>query len=250
MFQIVNNKVYITRGQSAVYSREIRRNDKYKSPYLIYDACDYDVNGNITTFRIPDILFVIKRNIYSNDVTLKYVGKILDGDFVKTYIVGSVPYEANWLSETLAGRPLTPEIGKRYIVLSKGDYIKMVFSWNGTEYVKEDDYIPVFKSQEILEYKEGEEVLANRLYRFKDDLTDSPYYQYCDVTKGEKPDCWREYSFVINIPISLEDTQNINPGTYYYELSVVYKNEDGSFLYKDVLLDPTEFIIGGTNSEQ
>ena len=58
MFRITQNKVEITRGQTAVYSREIRRNDKYRSPYILADLSSYDTDGDIIIFNNPEIFCV------------------------------------------------------------------------------------------------------------------------------------------------------------------------------------------------
>lgn len=247
MFRITQNKVEITRGQTAVYSREIRRNDKYKSPYILFDLSSYDTDGDIIIFNNPEILLSIKRNIYSNETILRYRGKLYPSDIIQGYIVGETALAADWLSLTKTGSALTPVTGNYYLICTHGNYLKQVYKWSGTAYVKQD-IVPILDTQVITNYVSGETIPERGiLYRFTD--TAVPYYQYYDPTEAEESDRWKGYNFVIRIPIASEDTQNISPGTYYYELTIVLRDSEGKFVYKDVLLKPTEWVIGGSTSE-
>lgn len=67
MFQIKNNVITISRGEDAVYSRIIKRNDKYKSPYIIS-------NGLIN----PRIRMTIKANKNDKEPILNYEFEIGD----------------------------------------------------------------------------------------------------------------------------------------------------------------------------
>lgn len=243
MFQVVNNKIFITRGQSAVYSREVRRNDNKKSPYIIYDGSDRDSDGNITSFRRPKLYFIVKRNIYSKEKTLFYSAEIIPNTVKEAYVGEGDAFSKTWLKDK-SGNVIEPKENELFIVLSEGSYLKNIFRFDGSVYVRDFSFIPIFDSQNIVDYKEGNMPENGILYR-KITTNGIPYYQYYDEVGSE----WKDYQFTINVTIPSEATMNVNPGTYYYEISVVYTNLDGTISYKDILLEPTEFIIGGTNSD-
>lgn len=56
-------------------------------------------------------------------------------DVVEAYIVGSTTLQANWLSATQGGQPLTPKTGKIYVIMTEGDYQNQQYRWGGTVYV-------------------------------------------------------------------------------------------------------------------
>lgn len=56
-------------------------------------------------------------------------------DVIEAYIVGSTPLQADWLSATQGGQPLTPESGKIYVIMTEGDYQNQQYRWGGTVYV-------------------------------------------------------------------------------------------------------------------
>lgn len=246
MFQVVNNKIFITRGQTAVYSREVRRNDNKKSPYIIHDGIDRDPDGNIISFRRPKLYFIVKRNIYSTEKTLFYSAEIIPDTVTEAYIrEGARAFSSTWLIDK-DENVIEPKKNGLFIVLSEGSYLKNIFRFDGSVYVRDFSFIPIFNSQNIVDYDEEDETRPENgiLYR-KTTANGIPYYQYYDEVGSE----WKDYQFTINVTIPSEATMNINPGTYYYEISIVYTNHDGTISYKDVLLEPTEFIIGGTNSD-
>ena len=55
-------------------------------------------------------------------------------DVIDSYIVGSTPFAADWLSLTAGGAPLTPEEGKIYVIISEGAYSNNSYRWSGTVY--------------------------------------------------------------------------------------------------------------------
>lgn len=67
MFQIKNNQVYITRGEDAVYTRSVKRADKYHSPYIISEGLE--------NLRIR---FSVKANKNDKDPVLEYEGSLSD----------------------------------------------------------------------------------------------------------------------------------------------------------------------------
>ena len=43
-------------------------------------------------------------------------------DVVEAYVIGSTPYNQDWLSSEPGGSPISPEGGKIYLIVSDGDY--------------------------------------------------------------------------------------------------------------------------------
>ena len=196
MFQVVNNKIFITRGQSAVYSREVRRNDNKKSPYIIYDGSDRDSNGNITSFRRPKLYFIVKRNIYSKEKTLFYSAEIIPNTVKEAYInEGADDFSSAWLIDK-DENVIEPKKNDLFIVLSKGDYLKNIFRFDGSVYVRDFSFIPIFNSQNIVDYEEGETTPENGIL-YRKIANGIPYYQYYDKVGSE----WKDYQFTIKVTI-------------------------------------------------
>ena len=57
-------------------------------------------------------------------------------DVVECYVVGSTPLAADWLSLTSGGAALTPESGKIYLIISKGQHQNQEYRWGGTQYAQ------------------------------------------------------------------------------------------------------------------
>ena len=57
-------------------------------------------------------------------------------DVVDSYIVGSTPLAADWLSDSAGGSALTPETSKIYVIVSAGEYLNKTYRWSGTVYVE------------------------------------------------------------------------------------------------------------------
>ena len=174
MFQIKNNIVYLTRGEDAVYTRSIRRADKYYSPYVIAKG-----------LKNPKIRMTIKANKNDKEPLLNYEGFI------------------------------------------------------GSE-------IPTFDSQVSLNIEPPlpTQDIKNQVYRItlRNEVTDKPEYTYHYYDGKE----WQNYELIIRIPINSEDTINLTPGTYYYDIALITRDENGEINYSNTWLTPTEFIIGGS----
>ena len=67
-------------------------------------------------------------------ISATYLPSYVD-DVIDSYIVGSTPLAADWLSLTVGGVALTPENGKIYIVITSGDYVNISYRWSGSTYV-------------------------------------------------------------------------------------------------------------------
>lgn len=68
-------------------------------------------------------------------------------DVINSYIVGSTPFAADWLSLTAGGTPLTPEEGKIYIIVSEGAYSNNSYRWSGTVYAPVGSPIAVLQQK-------------------------------------------------------------------------------------------------------
>lgn len=103
------------------------------------------------------------------------------------------------------------------------------------------DEVPRFTSQIILDVSDvPSEPQENVLYRFYDSTKDKYTYSY--YTNGE----WKNYNFVVRIEIPSTDTLALRPATYYYDLSLITRDADNNIEFKEVWIQPTEFIIGGS----
>lgn len=75
MFKIQNNKVYISRGQSAVYSREVVKGDTLRTPYIIGDIED------------PHLVFTISTSIVDPKYIKRYIGAVGIKTFDSTDVI-------------------------------------------------------------------------------------------------------------------------------------------------------------------
>lgn len=166
--------MYLTRGEDAVYTRSVRRADKYYSPFIIS-------NGLVK----PKIRMTIKANKNDKEPLLNYEGYI-------------------------------------------------------------GDDIPRFDSQVILDVEAPLPTtdIKNQVYRItlRNEVTDKPEYTYHYYDGTE----WQNYELLIRIPITSDDTINLSPGTYYYDIALITRDENDKIEYSNTWITPTEFIIGGS----
>ena len=97
----------------------------------------YEIDSSDLDTRIPDT----EKGEANGVATLDASGKVPSSqlpsyvdDVIDSYIVGSTPFAADWLSLTAGGSPLTPEEGKIYVVVSEGAYLNNSYRWSGTVY--------------------------------------------------------------------------------------------------------------------
>ena len=76
-----------------------------------------------------------KANLVDGKVPASELPSYVD-DVIDSYIVGSTPFAADWLSESVGGSALTPAAGKIYIILTAGIYENKEYRWSGTIYVE------------------------------------------------------------------------------------------------------------------
>lgn len=69
----------------------------------------------------------------TNDTTIVTPSAAVDG-LTPTYIVGSTPYGADWLSLSNGGNALTPSVNKTYVIVSDGEYRNNIVIFDGEYY--------------------------------------------------------------------------------------------------------------------
>ena len=229
MLEIRNNIVYLTRGDDGVYARSIRRNDKYKSPYVIS-------NGLIK----PKIRMTIKSN--KNDVNpiLEYEGDV--GIMVPTFDTQAI--------EDITDYPTNPE-NKVYRITLRDNYNRPTYEYHYYRTtpdivgVADDTKTPY--SADWLKTIKGATIVPeeNVLYTVNSTLYAWDGEKYYEVTG-----LWETYDLILKVVISADDTKNLVAGTYYYDIALITReNGVGDIEYSDTWLTPTEFIIGGSLSE-
>lgn len=77
-------------------------------------VAELDSNGKIPSSQLPS-----------------YVDDVID-----SYVVGEIPFAADWLSAEASGAALTPESGKIYLIVSEGDYQNREYRWSGSQYAE------------------------------------------------------------------------------------------------------------------
>lgn len=116
------------------------------------DGITLTQEGKVLTLTSPNIKNKIdksEKGVANGVATLGEDGKVLSAqlpsyvdDVIDSYIVGQTPFEADWLSESIGGEPLTPAKGKIYIVISEGQYYNKTYRWSGNQYVEIASSVP------------------------------------------------------------------------------------------------------------
>ena len=71
----------------------------------------------------------------TEQTTSIYVMDGVDGKGVyATFVVGTTPFAADWLSLTDGGAPLTPVLNDTYMVVTNGAYMNTIYRWDGIKY--------------------------------------------------------------------------------------------------------------------
>lgn len=146
-FDTTDNTLYVYNGTAWV--------DALSQGLIYTEGTGIDITG--TAISIDDTVVAVKNDLNNyvplsqkganNGVaTLDNSGKVPNSqlpsfvdDVIETYIVGSTPLANDWLSETVGGTALTPEIGKIYVVLTSGEYQDKTYRWGGSTYVAISD---------------------------------------------------------------------------------------------------------------
>ena len=217
--KIDHNRVLMSRGESAVYVREITMGDKYNTPYML-----------LSDFVNPTILLNVKSNKNDKDSVLSYeapIGEALPRFTSRTVV--NVDLDDSTVIDTV----------KQYGVLYR--------AYESDKY-NHYYYKPAEGYDKTKTYPLGYIVIYNTVY----------YKCSTAITSPEEfnPSHWSTaaedetgnptlYTCVFRLDIQSDDTKKLRPATYYYDISMVAKTGD-DIDYKEVWLEPTEFIIGGS----
>ncbi len=228
MFQIKNNIVYLTRGEDAVYTRSIRRADKYYSPYVL-------TNG----LKNPKIRMTIKANKNDKEPLLNYEGFI--GSEIPKFD-SQVILNVNPPLPTQDIKNQVYRITLRNAVTDKPEYTYHYYKTT-PDMVGVIDETKTSYSVDWLKTVGGVTIVPkeNFLYAVDDTLYIWDGEKYYEATG-----LWETYELLIRIPISSEDTVNLTPGTYYYDIALITRDDNDNIDYSNTWLTPTEFIIGGS----
>jgi len=89
---------------------------------------DNKLNSNLGSSNAGKMLIV------GADGSITPATSSAEDDVIDAYITEGIEYSDEWLSLTAGGQPLTPAMGKIYLIRSSGDYYLLQFAWNGTAY--------------------------------------------------------------------------------------------------------------------
>ena len=111
-------------------------------------------------------------------------------DVINSYIVGSTPFAADWLSLTAGGTPLTPEEGKIYVIVSEGAYLNNSYRWSGTVYAPVGSPIAVLQQKgqsttDVMSQKATTDSLNLLEAKLNENIVKDPSKTYL-VWKGNK----------------------------------------------------------------
>lgn len=201
MFKITNNKVFISRGQEAVYSRNVCLNDDYATPYVVTDRGEG---------LEPKISFTVKKSIYDSDNKMMF------------RLIGSLPDTIRTFESSVVINAQSEEDQVTYDFLVDGEFKPIITDDNKAD-------------------------LYKHLIMYTDSSGDYNFIFIKEITDDE----YSEYAFLIEVVLYTDLTNDMEPGSYYYEISVNDYDEDDVFQgNKHILLDPTEFEIGGSLGER
>lgn len=145
---ISDEKQSVLAEQNA-FSNKLKRIYVPKSKYstyisdwvAYYDKIAYKIDSYDLFLELGKCIPDIEKGEANGVATLDASGKVPSSqlpsyvdDVINSYIVGSTPFAADWLSLTAGGSPLTPEEGKIYIIVSEGAYSNNSYRWSGTVY--------------------------------------------------------------------------------------------------------------------
>ena len=145
---ISNEKQSVLAEQNA-FSDKLKRIYVPKSKYstyisdwaAYYDKIAYKIDSYDLFLELGKCIPDTEKGEANGVATLDASGKVPSSqlpsyvdDVIDSYIVGSTPFAADWLSLTAGGAPLTPEESKIYIIVSEGAYSNNSYRWSGTVY--------------------------------------------------------------------------------------------------------------------
>lgn len=132
------------------------------------------------------------------------------------YIVGDTLYAVDWLSLTDGGDPLVPTANSLFVVMTVGENWRVIYQWNGTEYIQIGDKRNTLRRDNIVHEIEALSGLRQKskgtyvVCSFvPDEFTESISVQfsaYVDVSFGDR----MYYGFEDNLVYTGDYQQNIN----------------------------------------
>ena len=226
-YRIINDVIYLGAGETPTY--DVRVIDRATgAPYILpVDNQLYQDSpvGNVI------ISFVVRPSVYTKSTE----------PIMKKYI---------WLCADDAGENLViPDD------IECGDYLRLdttvIYDYKDPDW--DNDYGFVGDTQPRIKalYKKLASDGRGYEYRFYDASAE-------DDGADSK---WKPYEFRITFPFQYEDTISLVPKQYKYEITLyagpnltISDDGDGkkslkNFIYKEILLSPTDFIVEGTLSE-
>lgn len=222
--RIVNNKIYISQGESPTYSavyRDKNTGEPFKIPFGASD---------------PYVRFIVRDSVYKTIGTPRINYKL---DWDKIIVVSADGINASYrLDEEIQDYGGTAET-----------------TWDNNYF--DNGHAGYGKSKTALYRK----LNANDEYEYK-------YYRYNPANQTYS---WEDYSFRMVFQLSHEHTKRLEAKTYSYEITLFYsiQNEENpaidetiiddsdtetetqsdTVLHKEIILPPTEFVVGGSLSE-
>lgn len=190
--RIVNNKIYISQGETPTYSA-VYRDKNTGEPFKIAANAQH-----------PFVNFIVRDSVY------------------KTMGTPRINYQINW------DTAITVKGGGHRLDEDVLDYDGSTWS---------DTYFNTHSTSQTALYRK---LNANEEYEYK-------YFG--------NDDTWHDYSFRMVFPFLHEDTKELEAKTYTYEIVLTYnttsdpESDQNEITYKEVILPPTEFVVGGSLSE-
>lgn len=158
---ISDEKQSVLAEQNA-FSNKLKRIYVPKSKYstyisdwvAYYDKIAYKIDSYDLFLELGKCIPDTEKGEANGVATLDASGKVPSSqlpsyvdDVINSYIVGSTPFAADWLSLTAGGTPLTPEEGKIYVIVSEGAYLNNSYRWSGTVYAPVGSPIAVLQQK-------------------------------------------------------------------------------------------------------
>ena len=158
---ISDEKQSVLAEQNA-FSNKLKRIYVPKSKYstyisdwvAYYDKIAYKIDSYDLFLELGKCIPDTEKGEANGVATLDASGKVPSSqlpsyvdDVINSYIVGSTPFAADWLSLTAGGAPLTPEEGKIYVIVSEGAYLNNSYRWSGTVYAPVGSPIAVLQQK-------------------------------------------------------------------------------------------------------
>ena len=160
------------------------------------------------------------------------------------------------------GKALVSFVVKSSVYGKTADSVMKKYIWLDDSLLLDDSVIYDYKDDswnDNYEFNGGTQPMVKAVYRKLSSDGERYEYRYYDPTAEE--DKWQPYDFRLVFPFYHEDTINLVPKQYKYEVTLfagenIQVSDDGegkkslkNFNYKEILQSHTDFIVEGTLSE-